>query len=298
MELHVYPKCPDLKAQFTEQAYELFKSMFIKHSNNLLKYSLYETVEETVKNYNIHDYYNMFNRAAKEQGSKYLYDQTKIELPSILLKYTNSDLKRLFENEDVCIVTQFAIDRLKNGSFNHLIVSNKPEYDKKYGKYYNERLYMNIIHDSYVKELEAKNGCEYEGLEKDIEMLNNAVKATEILYNMFKNPNEKDEIWQFIINEICHTERTDLVEIMRRYRIKFNDKRGRPNNNLKVYKFDVNTLKVLAVYENRQECIEKEGIGKPFLSLLISGKRKSYKNCTFGEMTEERLREIQAIDEL
>lgn len=112
-------------------------------------------------------------------------------MPNILLKYSNEKLKELFNDEDVLTVTKFAIDRTKNNHHvGRLIAKNKPEYDREYGKYYNERLMMSIINTEYENNLKVLKDCEYDGIEKDIESLETGAKATNIIYNLLKYPKD------------------------------------------------------------------------------------------------------------
>lgn len=291
--LHVFEPCPDLQGQLREKALEMYQSLFRAHSKKLMQYSIYDNVDSVIKHYTLNDYMSMFNAAAKDYGASYLDDDDEIELPNILLKYSNEKLKELFNDKDILTVTKFIIDRTKN---NHhvgkIIAKNNPEYDKKYGKYYNERLMMSIMNGEYERNLKALKDCEYDDIEKDIESLETGVKATQIIYNLFKHPDDNKEKFDFIVNWICKSSRKDLLEIMRRYKIDFNNKVGRPANDINIYKFHKKTGELLTVYENRKDCMEKECISKAFLSMLINGKKPSYKKAIFKELTEEQFNEI------
>lgn len=295
-QLHVFPKYPDLEGQLRKASLEMYQSLFRRSYKKLMQYAIYDNVDSVIRNYSLNDYMQMFSAAAKDYGASYLDSDDEIELSQILLKYSNEKLKELFNDEDVLIVTKFVIDRIKNN--NHvgkIIANNNPEEDNQYGKYFNERVMIRLMHKEYFNNLEWKKNCVYDEVDKDIEILENGVKATDIIYNLFKNPNEEDEKFDFIINWICKSNRKDLLELIRRYNINFNNKVGRPSNNMKIYKFHYKTGELLAIYENRKDCMEKEAIGRPLLSMLINGKKPSYKKSIFKELTEERFKEIQEL---
>lgn len=56
----------------------------------------------------------------------------------------------------------------------------------------------------------------------------------------------------------------------------------RPRLNKKIYKYD-RLGNLIATFENRQDCIEKDGIGKECLSRVINSKRKAYHGFRYEE---------------
>ena len=60
------------------------------------------------------------------------------------------------------------------------------------------------------------------------------------------------------------------------------------NEKPKIVKIDKNTFDIVAEYETRNECIEKEGMAKNTLSMVLSGARKTYKGYAYKEVSNKK----------
>ena len=60
------------------------------------------------------------------------------------------------------------------------------------------------------------------------------------------------------------------------------NKPHRPANNKHIYKYDKND-NLMAMYENREQCIKQEGIAKNALSMVLTGKRKTLNGYKYVE---------------
>ena len=56
----------------------------------------------------------------------------------------------------------------------------------------------------------------------------------------------------------------------------------------KIVKIDKKTFDIVAEYETRNKCIEKEGMTKEALSMVLSGKRKTYKGYAYKEVSNKK----------
>ena len=56
----------------------------------------------------------------------------------------------------------------------------------------------------------------------------------------------------------------------------------------KIVKIDKKTFDIVAEYETRNECIEKEGMDKTSLSNVLSGRRKTYKGYAYKEVSNKK----------
>ena len=56
----------------------------------------------------------------------------------------------------------------------------------------------------------------------------------------------------------------------------------------KIVKIDKKTFDIVADYETRNECIEKEGMDKTSLSNVLSGRRKTYKGYAYKEVSNKK----------
>ena len=56
----------------------------------------------------------------------------------------------------------------------------------------------------------------------------------------------------------------------------------------KIVKIDKKTFDIVAEYETRNECIEKEGMDKTSLSNVLSGRRKTYKGYSYKEVSNKK----------
>ena len=131
------------------------------------------------------------------------------------------------------------------------------------------------ILDSYDENNEIKSGwveC-YEELHindvQDIEM----GRATQY------------EIYKFIWDTLRFCDTKTLNKLIKLASNHFEIKPStahRPKNNKKIYKYDKNN-NLIATYNNRTECIEQDGIKKSMLSLVLSGKKKTYNGYIYRE---------------
>lgn len=93
----------------------------------------------------------------------------------------------------------------------------------------------------------------------------------------------KYEIYTFIWETLRFCSIKELSNLC-----KFADKKfefnqaHRPRKNAKIFKYDKDD-NLIATYNNRAECIEKDNIKKSMLSLVLSGKRKEYKGYKYVE---------------
>lgn len=56
----------------------------------------------------------------------------------------------------------------------------------------------------------------------------------------------------------------------------------------KIVKIDKKTFDIVAEYETRNECIANEGMTKEALSMVLSGKRKTYKGYAYKEVSNKK----------
>jgi len=93
----------------------------------------------------------------------------------------------------------------------------------------------------------------------------------------------KYEIMQFVWETLRFCDYNELSKLVKLADNKFEfNQRHRPRFNKKIYKYDLEG-NLVAEFENRAECIEKDGISKNALSMVLSGKRKQYKGFKYTE---------------
>lgn len=93
----------------------------------------------------------------------------------------------------------------------------------------------------------------------------------------------KEQIYKFILGTLRFCSVAELKKLLEYADKKFDIAPAhRPRYNKKIYKYDLNG-NLIDTFENRAECIEKEGISKPALSQVLSGKRKQHKGFIYKE---------------
>lgn len=89
----------------------------------------------------------------------------------------------------------------------------------------------------------------------------------------------KIEVFRFLWHTARYLDARTLNSLCRKSKI---STAHRPKKNRRVIKYDTQG-KVVATYANRQECIEKDGIKKEYLSKVLSGRKKTFKGYSYVE---------------
>lgn len=63
----------------------------------------------------------------------------------------------------------------------------------------------------------------------------------------------------------------------------------------KIVKIDKNTFDIVAKYDSRNECIEKEGMDKTSLSNVLCGRRKTYKGYAYKEVSNNKYNSFESF---
>lgn len=93
----------------------------------------------------------------------------------------------------------------------------------------------------------------------------------------------KEEIYTFIWETLRYCNVETLKKLTKLADKKFEIKKAhRPSNNKKIYKYDKEN-NLIETFENRLDCIEKEGISKSSLSNVLSGTRKTLNGYIYIE---------------
>ena len=90
-------------------------------------------------------------------------------------------------------------------------------------------------------------------------------------------------IWETL--RFCDKKQLDRLIKLADNKFEFNQAH-RPRYNKKIYKYDLED-NLIATFENRADCIEKDGIKKSMLSLVLSGKRKTINGFKYVEESNE-----------
>lgn len=89
----------------------------------------------------------------------------------------------------------------------------------------------------------------------------------------------KIEVYNFIWQTARHLDTRTLDKLLRKSKL---SKAHRPKNNRKIYKYDKQGC-LIDTFKDREDCINKEGMKKSMLSMVLSGKRNSYKGYSYVE---------------
>lgn len=98
----------------------------------------------------------------------------------------------------------------------------------------------------------------------------------------------RSEVYDFIWQTARHLDTRTLDKLLRKSKI---GNAHRPKNNRKIYKYDKQGC-LIDTFANRDECIEKDGIKKNMLSMVLTGRRKTYKGYSYVEDKEEKSEKV------
>lgn len=288
--LEFYEPDFEVRKEVAEIYLKVFQDEIVKNWDKYKDYIEYETPEETIKHYKFpYDYNRIWNLSRNEHiVSAPKSNSEQVEIGSIFENFTNEELKMLMEPEMIQVVKYFKWYRKNNPNITQ-VLQHDEEQDAKYGggyPYYTERLYLSLRNGMY----EAALNDDKEHSKKEIEELENARDASWYVRNVLYYPDKRPDLVDFIINHLQYVDIKELNKLLKLIDKGFEIREAhRPQLNIPVYVLDKYGELVIR-YNNRQECMEKEGLGKQYLQQLLNGNKRR-KKCTYCEMTDEEYEE-------
>lgn len=213
------------------------------------------------------------------------HTEKQFEDKGILTEYTKEELQKLYDIVCVPEITQYFIDRKK---------ANDPKGTAKpfirldgwgstyVNKYENEAFTFAMASKAATRDIE-------EGIQRtdgELRKLKTKKVACEAIAGILMDEEGMSELFDFVCNHLQYATLEELETLMKVKDTGFEKRnRGRQTINKKVVKIDISG-NVIATYENRQECIDAEGISKSVLSKILSptGKNKAYKGYMYKEI--------------
>ncbi len=185
-------------------------------------------------------------------------------------KYSMDELKKIYEDVNIGIVTQHFINCLSKFD-NQLIIDTDDE----------NAVFWELRGMESAKE--RINNEKYRS-KKEEYSLHIKVNACEYLHNLLdENENAHSEMYDFVINNLQYASVEDLKQLLKLAKDGFVIKeKGRKSQNKKVFKYDLEH-NLLNTYPNRNACIDAEQISKQALYNVLSGKRKTLKGFIYEE---------------
>ena len=288
---------------------EHFEKM-LDDNPELQKFSFWDNVKATKKNATIYNYNDMIEKALEydvkilnrskrngitseemplENTTEWdIYGRKKCisEFVPIFEKFDIDTLKRLHNNNMVYKITKYIIYKRNKLGDNYLCIDNTCSTKTFYERFEHDNASLRMQKDKY----------RYISNKEDDKMI---IWATKYIMDIvhapeaFKDP-EMKEIREYIIKYLQFAKTDDLVELIRLTNKSFkNNKACRPTNDIPIYVLDKYGEKV-ARYENRQECMEKEGIGKQYLQQLLKGD-KMRKKCKYFEISDDDFNHLETV---
>lgn len=282
----------------------------LDNNPDIQKFSHWETTEQTKRHSQLYNYNDMIERALEfgikinsntkrstikseemplENTTEWdIYGKKKAigEFVPIFEKFDLETLKKYHNNGMVYKITKYIIYKRNKLGENYLCIDNTCPTKTLYERFEHDNANMRLQKDKY----------RYVSNKEDDKMI---VWATRYIMDLvhepekFNDPDQK-EIREYIIKYLQFAKTDDLVELIRLTNKSFvNNKANRPTNNVPIYVLDKYGEKV-ARYENRQDCMEKEGIGKGYLSQLLSG-NKMRRKCRYFEISDDDFNHLEEV---
>lgn len=257
-----------------------FQSTLIKYWDKLKKYIEWNSLEETINHYSFNDYNRLWDQCRRDNVVLKPKEES-IDFKSIFDKFSNEQLQILFESQNMHkVVRYFKWYRENHKQFDRCLPKNDMVEDAKNGAYYQERLSISLRNRTYQNNLDEDR----ERTKEEIDELENAIEATNYIYFALNNPTEIPELVDLIVNHLQYMDLKNLKKLLMLIDKNFEQKpAGRPQKNWKVLQYDMKG-NLVAEYNSRTECMEKNNIKKSLMSLLLSGKRKTHKGYKYVEM--------------
>lgn len=282
----------DLRNLFMEE----MKKKMLLYPDIMMKYSIYETPEITIKNYTYQDWEDMrrqlvinhevlLGREKPTDNSDnkgfniYASRNTFESFIDIFKTVRFEDLKRFHENKIVFDITRYLIYARKRWGENYLYIDKECGLQSFPARLQHYTAKNNLDADDYDKDSDReKDNMIYWATYYIIKILNDSPDIKDI-----------EDVVAYIIETLQYAKTEDLQKLVKLTAKKFDVKlRGRQPKGMPIYKFDVNDSHLICVYSNRKECIEKEGMTKSTLSKLFSQDLASWHKRVFIEMSEEQ----------
>jgi len=217
---------------------------------------------------------NFYNRVKNEQillvdNIKWVPYRSKHI--NIFDKYSIDELKEIYKNNDVWVVTEyFALFQQKYNDEIMIVYKNKKKE----------------ITDLSLKQIEInykiKKGC-YKS-DKELGISKICSSAYDYIRNLLKeDDNNHSDMYDFVINNLQYASIEDLEELSKLNPNHFLLKgKGRTSRNKKIFKYDLEH-NLLNTYVNRNACMNAEQISKQALYNVLSGKRKTLNGFIYEE---------------
>lgn len=284
--LEYFPPQQDIRESYAKIKMQDFQQCVIDNWDKLKQYIEWDSPEATIKHYRPIDYDILWNKCRKDNVIL-LPKSEPVNVDSILNTLTKTELKSKFDDEEVReylykVIKYFVWYKKSHTKHDNVICKNNPMDDSIRGRYCNERFQMHLriaTYDNYLND-----GIRRE--EKEVNEIKNAIDACNFLIYLFENPFDVEGILPIINNTLQYMKIKDLNILLKQMDKHFEEvKKGRRENNTPVYVFN-KYGEMIKRYNNRQECMETEGLGKTYMSMLLSGKKRRNK-CFYCEMTDE-----------
>ena len=187
-------------------------------------------------------------------------------------KYSMDELRKIYENRNIGIVTQYFIIYLSKHNEHDIISSFEYGGDKCFW-------FSTVIRQTNYKiqELQYRS-------EKELSELIIKLSACEFLYQLLsEDDNNHSADYDFVINNLQYATIEDLKLLEKLSNTGFvRINKGRKSRNKKIFKYDLQH-NLLNTYPNRNACIDAEQLSKQSLYNVLSGKRKTLKAFIYEE---------------
>ena len=187
-------------------------------------------------------------------------------------KYSMDELRKIYENRNIGIVTQYFIIYLSKHNEHDIISSFEYGGDKCFW-------FSTVIRQTNYKiqELQYRS-------EKELSELIIKLSACEFLYQLLsEDDNNHSADYDFVINNLQYATIEDLKLLEKLSNTGFvRINKGRKSRNKKIFKYDLQH-NLLDTYPNRNACIDAEQLSKQSLYNVLSGKRKTLKGFIYEE---------------
>ena len=187
-------------------------------------------------------------------------------------KYSMDELRKIYENRNIGIVTQYFIIYLSKHNEHDIISSFEYGGDKCFW-------FSTVIRQTNYKiqELQYRS-------EKELSELIIKLSACEFLYQLLsEDDNNHSADYDFVINNLQYATIEDLKLLEKLSNTGFvRINKGRKSRNKKIFKYDLQH-NLLNTYPNRNACIDAEQLSKQSLYNVLSGKRKTLKGFIYEE---------------
>lgn len=258
---------------------------FKYHKKKLIPLTIYKTEEEVLDNYEANDYLSLFS-LANDKGivtsvgkvielSKYFKTKDEEEenefslyggyrkfdtFIDIFQKYKLNDLKRFHDKGIVFDMTRYILYMRKKYGENNVYIDLESK---------NKAFYINIQNKAVKLRIDADSYNDQKKKEIDLMIYYSTYRINKIINEPSYFDDMKDII-DYIVNDLQYAYTKDLNKLITLTAKKFNVKlRGNPNN-IPIYKFDATNGHFICMFEDRKDCLEKEGMSRAMLSKLLS----------------------------